>query len=90
MKTDCENSKSGVLGKVASGTGGELQSLLGLNGSFDWRHFMVRAAEFGVGLLLIVVAANATLKSSVMGSPAVKSSMQLGTPVVKRIGKKAA
>jgi hypothetical protein len=79
MKEECE-----ALGKSTGGsTGGALQDFLGLNGSFDWRHFMIRAAEFGVGVLLIVVAVNAGLKQSVMANPVVKSGKQIGKKVLK-------
>jgi hypothetical protein len=82
LKTDCENAKNLVGGGSGSSGGGLLGSLIGINGSFDWRHFMIRVAEFGVGLLMIVVAANAGLKQSVMGNPVVKS----GKQIAKKVG----
>lgn len=80
-KIDCENFGKTLNGTSGSGGGGLLGSLIGTNPSFDWRHFMVRVAEFGVGLLLIVVAANAGLKQAVMGNPVVKSAKQVGKKV---------
>jgi hypothetical protein len=80
VKQACENAK-GILGGGSGSSGGVLGSMLGLNGAFDWRHFMVRVAEFGVGVLLVVVAANAGLRQSVMGSPVVKSAKQVGKKV---------
>jgi hypothetical protein len=80
MKTECE-----ALGKStgsAGSGGGALQDLLGLNGSFDWRHFMIRAAEFMVGVFMVIVAINAGLKQEVMGNPVVKSSKKIGKKVL--------
>lgn len=84
MKTACENTGKALSGGSGSGgTLGTLGSFLGLNGSFDWRHFMIRVAEFGVGITLVVVAANAGLRQSVMGNPVVKSGKQIAKKVAK-------
>jgi hypothetical protein len=83
MKTACENTGKALSGGSGSGSLGTLGSFLGLNGSFDWRHFMIRVAEFGIGITLVVVAANAGLKQSVMGSPVVKSGKQIAKKVAK-------
>lgn len=82
VKTACENAKNLVGGSSGSSGGGVLGGLLGLNGAFDWRHFMMRVAEFGIGIVLVVVAANAGLKQTVMGNPVVKSAKQ----VAKKVG----
>ena len=78
VKTDCENAKKSLGGTGSSG-GGIIGNILGINynGAFDWRHFMIRTAEFGIGIVLVVVAANAGLKDSVMGNPVVKSGKKL-------------
>jgi hypothetical protein len=78
-KTECEAIRNGT----PNSGGGTLQSLFGINGAFDWRHFMIRAAEFLVGGLLIVVAINAGLRQSVMANPVVKSAKQIGKKVSK-------
>jgi hypothetical protein len=84
LKTSCENAfkslQPGASGSSGSG-GGLLSSLIGLNGAFDWRHFMIRVAEFGIGIVLVLVAANAGLKQAVLGNPVVKSAKQVGKKV---------
>jgi hypothetical protein len=44
---------------------------------------MVRVAEFGVGLALVVIAINAGLKQAVTGSPVVKSAKGIAKKVSK-------
>lgn len=84
MKTACENTGKALSGSGGSsgGTLGTLSGFLGLNGAFDWRHFMIRVAEFGIGIVLVIVAANAGLKQAVLGNPVVKS----GKQIAKKVG----
>jgi hypothetical protein len=78
-KTECEAIRDGT----PNSGGGTLESLLGINGSFDWRHFMIRASEFIVGVVLVIVAVNAGLKQEIMGNPVVKSAKQVARKVSK-------
>jgi hypothetical protein len=77
VKQACENMGKTLNG--GSGSGGVVGNLLGLNynGAFDWRHFVVRIAEFGIGITLVMIAANAGLKPAVMANPVVKSTKQI-------------
>lgn len=60
MKKACEDAAGNPAGGVVSAlTGG---GNVGISG--DFRKLMIRTAEVGVGLLLIVVAVNAFVKSS--------------------------
>lgn len=60
MKKACEDAAGNPAGGVVSAlTGG---GNVGISG--DFRHLMLRTAEVGVGLLLIVVAVNAFVKGS--------------------------
>lgn len=60
MKQACENAAGNPAGGVVSAlTGG---GNVGISG--DFRRLMLRTAEVGVGLLLIVVAVNAFVKGS--------------------------
>jgi len=60
MKKACEDAAGNPAGGVVSAlTGG---GNVGISG--DFRKLMLRTAEVGVGLLLIVVAANALLKGN--------------------------
>lgn len=60
MKKACEDAAGNPAGGVVSAlTGG---GNVGISG--DFRHLMLRTAEVGVGLLLIVVAINAFVKGS--------------------------
>lgn len=82
LKQDCENARNNTSGS-GGGVAGTALSALGvnLNGAFDWRHFMIRVAEFGIGIVLVIVAANAGLKQAVLGNPVVKSAKQVGKKV---------
>lgn len=82
MKTACENAGKALSGTGDGSTASTLGSFLGLNGAFDWRHFMIRVAEFGIGIVLVIVAANAGLKQAVLGNPVVKS----GKQIAKKVG----
>lgn len=84
MKNACENTVKGITGSgSAGGTGSVLGGLLGFNKSFDFRHFMIRVAEFGIGALLVIVAADALIKQEVMPNPVVRSGKRLGKKVLK-------
>lgn len=82
MKQACEN-----LGKTVNGgsgsTGSALGGLLGYNSGFDFRHFMIRVAEFGIGAVLVIVAVDALVKAEVMPSPVVQSGKRLGKKAFK-------
>lgn len=88
MKTACENMGKTLSGGGSSGgssglLGGLLGNALGVNSGFDYRHFMVRVAEFGIGAVLVIVAIDALVKSEVMPSPVVQSGKRLGKKALK-------
>jgi len=84
VKTACENMGKTLNGDSSGGSGGGLLgSLVGVNPSFDWRHFMVRVAEFGIGAVLVVVALDALVRQEVLPNPVVKSSKRIGKKVLK-------
>lgn len=81
MKTACEN-----MGKTLNGGssgGGVVGNLLGVNTTFDYRHFMVRVAEFGIGAVLVIIALDALVKSEVLPNPVVRSTKSLGKKAFK-------
>jgi hypothetical protein len=82
MKQACE-----ATGKAVNGSGGGstsiLNGLLGYNSGFDFRHFMIRVAEFGIGAMLVIIAADALIKAEVMPNPIVQSTKRLGKKAFK-------
>lgn len=79
MKQACENTRTLAGGGSSSGSGDTSSGGSGLLGGLlpnitgDLRHLMLRVAEVGIGIGLVLIAGSALIKSSSTANNAVKT-----------------